>query len=68
LQPPGVLVPAIRGGRGGSTAQTFLMYAFLIEAAGHVSDARMQLALAEASTLCMSLNVLGSFPRARRVL
>ena len=55
------------GGRGGLAQQSYT-YVFLVEAQGHVTEAPMQAALAEASGLCTAIKVLGSFPRARRVL
>jgi chorismate mutase/prephenate dehydratase len=63
---PSLLVPAMLGGRGGLT-QSFT-YVFLIDFDAHVSEARTQRALAEARGLTLALKVLGSFPRARRVL
>jgi len=43
-------------------------YTFLIDAQGHREDARMQDALREAAGHCQELIVLGSYPRATRVL
>jgi hypothetical protein len=64
---PSLYVPAMLGGRGGLAQQSYT-YVFLVEAQGHVTEAPMQAALAEASGLCTAIKVLGSFPRARRVL
>lgn len=63
---PSLFVPAMLGGRGGLT-QTFT-YAFFVEAVGHISQPEIADALREAAPLCLCLKVLGSFPRARRVL
>src|SRR5690606_3911463 len=43
-------------------------YTFFIDASGHRSEQRMIDAIREASTHCRDLTVLGSYPRARRVL
>ena len=43
-------------------------YAFFIDCEAHQDDANMRLAIDEAKTHCLSLKVLGSYPRARRVL
>jgi chorismate mutase/prephenate dehydratase len=64
---PSLYVPAMLGGRGGLT-QTAFTYCFLVEAQGHVSERHVSESLAEATQHCVCLRVLGSFPRARRVL
>ena len=43
-------------------------YTFFIDARGHRDDADMRYAIREASAHCQSLTVLGSYPRATRVL
>jgi chorismate mutase / prephenate dehydratase len=43
-------------------------YYFFIDAEGHVDDAKMKSALAEARQHCLQLTVLGSYPRAAEVL
>jgi chorismate mutase/prephenate dehydratase len=43
-------------------------YTFFIDCEGHHSDAKMATALAEARSHCVSLKVLGSYPRAQRIL
>ncbi len=43
-------------------------YTFFIDCLGHRRDPAMQAALKEAATHCVSLKVLGSYPRARRIL
>ncbi|MFM7051013.1 MAG: prephenate dehydratase [Planctomycetota bacterium] len=43
-------------------------YVFFIDALAHEADAPMQRALAEARRHCAKLSVLGSYPRAERVL
>lgn len=43
-------------------------YIFFVDAAGHQSDASMVRAIAEARRHCDRLTVLGSYPRAERVL
>lgn len=63
---PSLFVPAMLGGRGGLTSS--FTYAFIIEASGHVDSEHVKAALEEASSLCVALKVLGSYPRARRVL
>jgi prephenate dehydratase len=63
---PSLLVPSLTGGRG-STAAGFGQ-AFFIEAVGHAGTPAMAAALAEVSAHCVCVKVLGSFPRARRVL
>jgi chorismate mutase/prephenate dehydratase len=67
LGAPSLHVPAMLGGRGGLAQQSYT-YVFLVEAQGHLTEAPMRAALAEAALLCTALKVLGSFPRARRVL
>ena len=64
---PSLHVPAMLGGRGGLAQQSFT-YCFLVEAQGHVTDVAVASALAEASRLCICIKLIGSFPRARRVL
>jgi prephenate dehydratase len=65
---PSVVVPSLTGGRGSATAGFPFVYAFFIEAAGHVASPGLAGALREAAEHCVCLKVLGSFPRARRVL
>ena len=43
-------------------------YTFFIDAVGHKNDATMTKAIADAKTHCADLIVLGSYPRARRIL
>ena len=43
-------------------------YTFFIDCIGHRRDERMAQALAEARSHCVSLKVLGSYPRAQRIL
>lgn len=43
-------------------------YTFFVDCEGHRSDPPMQRALEEARRHCVSLKVLGSYPRARRIL
>ena len=43
-------------------------YTFFIDAGGHRDDANIVYAIREASAHCRDLTVLGSYPRARRVL
>jgi len=43
-------------------------YTFFIDCEGHRSDAKMAEALPEVRSHCVSLKVLGSYPRARRIL
>ncbi|MEO1129815.1 MAG: prephenate dehydratase [Planctomycetota bacterium] len=43
-------------------------YTFFIDAEGHRDDERLQQAIAEATGHCKDLHVLGSYPRARRIL
>lgn len=43
-------------------------YTFFIDAVGHKDDPRLAGAIAEARTHCADLIVLGSYPRARRIL
>lgn len=43
-------------------------YTFFVDCVGHQSDPRMIQALKEARTHCVSLKVLGSYPRAKSVL
>jgi chorismate mutase/prephenate dehydratase len=63
---PSQQVAASLGGRGGLT--TAPCNVFLIEAAGHSTDVAVGAALAEAGALCTCAKVLGTYPRARRVL
>jgi chorismate mutase/prephenate dehydratase len=65
--PPSILVPALTGGRGSAAANAFV-YAFFVDADEHVQSARMMAAVAEARTHTVCFLVLGSFPKARRVL
>ncbi len=43
-------------------------YTFFIDAQGHQDDAKVTAAITEARTHCQHLTVLGSYPRARRIL
>lgn len=43
-------------------------YTFFIDAQGHQDDPKIAKAIAEARTHCQHLTVLGSYPRARRIL
>lgn len=43
-------------------------YAFFIDAQGHQDDAKITAAITDARTHCQHLTVLGSYPRARRIL
>lgn len=43
-------------------------YTFFIDCVGHRSDPNMIQALADAKSHCVSLKVLGSYPRAKRIL
>jgi chorismate mutase / prephenate dehydratase len=43
-------------------------YTFFIDAQGHRDDAKMGEAVVEAKTHCRDLQVLGSYPRAKRIL
>jgi chorismate mutase/prephenate dehydratase len=43
-------------------------YAFFVELVGHVDDAPVAGALAQAREACLELRVLGSYPRAQRVV
>ena len=43
-------------------------YTFFIDAEGHKTDARMQRAIEDARAHCQTLTVLGSYPRASRIL
>ena len=43
-------------------------YTFFIDAAGHIDDPKLAAAVTEARGHCRELEVLGSYPRARRVL
>ena len=43
-------------------------YSFFIDVDAHAADPRMAAALGEASRHCLSLRVLGSYPRASRIL
>lgn len=43
-------------------------YTFFIDASGHLDDANLTYAIREASVHCRDLTVLGSYPRAKRVL
>jgi len=65
--PPSILVPALTGGRGSAAANAFV-YAFFVDADEHVQSSRMVAAVAEARTHTVCFLVLGSFPKARRVL
>ena len=63
---PSLMVPALTGGRGSTTLP--FVYAFFVEASGHITTPSMQTALREAAEHCVCLKVMGSFPTARRVL
>jgi chorismate mutase/prephenate dehydratase len=65
--PPSILVPALTGGRGSAAANAFV-YAFFVDADEHVQSSRMMAAVAEARAHTVCFLVLGSFPKARRVL
>jgi chorismate mutase/prephenate dehydratase len=43
-------------------------YYFFVDLEGHLEEARVAKALAEARSHCLQLTVLGSFPRAHEVL
>ena len=43
-------------------------YTFFIDCEGHRDDERMKVALEEARGHCVALKVMGSYPRARRIL
>ena len=43
-------------------------YTFFIDCAGHRTDPVMVTALDDAARHCVSLKVLGSYPRAKRIL
>ncbi|MDX9910523.1 MAG: prephenate dehydratase [Phycisphaerales bacterium] len=43
-------------------------YTFFVDAQGHRDDPEMASAIAEASTHCKEMHVLGSYPRSRRIL
>ena len=68
LLSPSLFVPALSGGRGGQTALLSRPYCFFVEAEGHCSTPTVAAALEEAGRHCVAMKVLGSFPRARRVL
>ena len=63
---PALLVPTATGGRG-AMASSFV-YVFLVECEGHRTSPQISGAVADASAHCICLHVIGSFPRARRVL
>jgi chorismate mutase/prephenate dehydratase len=63
---PSLFVASSGGGRGG--APLALNFVFFIECEGHVSEPGVASAMAEAGRRSRLLKVLGSFPRARRVL
>lgn len=50
------------------SGRTNWTYTFFIEALGHRDDAKMHAAIDEATTHCRQLHVLGSYPRAKRIL
>ena len=64
--PPSLLVPTASGGRGSAAAP--FAYAFFVEAEAHVDSPQMVAALAQARAGAVRVLVLGSFPKARRVL
>ena len=68
LLAPSLFVPALSGGRGGQTALISRPYVFFVEAEGHASTPAVATALEEAGRCCVAMKLLGSFPRARRVL
>lgn len=43
-------------------------YTFFIDATGHRDDANMTKAIAQATTHCIEMHVLGSYPRSKRIL
>jgi chorismate mutase/prephenate dehydratase len=43
-------------------------YTFFLDAVGHIEDAAVQKAIEGARVHCVSLKVLGSYPRASRIL
>jgi hypothetical protein len=63
---PSLLVPALLGGRGGATSRW--TYAFFIDAEGAIASQHVADAVADAAQHCVCVKVLGSYPRARRVL
>ena len=63
---PSLSVPASVGGVGG--APPLSLYVFFVEFEGHRSEAHVRTAIESAGAHCKMLMVLGSFPRARRVL
>jgi hypothetical protein len=64
--PPAILVPTLSGGVG--SAVSAFRYAFFLEAEDHETSPQMTAALAEARARDVRVLILGSFPRARRVL
>ena len=50
------------------SGRTNWSYTFFIDAVGHREDGAMTQAIEEAGAHCQSLRVLGSYPRARRIL
>jgi chorismate mutase/prephenate dehydratase len=50
------------------SGRTNWSYTFFIDAMGHRADAPVAAAIEEARSHCQSLRVLGSYPRARRIL
>ena len=63
---PSLLVPSSVGGVGGAPPN--YLYVFFVEFEGHRSEAHVNTAIERAGKHCRMLMVLGSFPRARRVL
>lgn len=63
---PALVVPSVTGGRGAAATQ--LQYVFLVEFDGHRLAADVAGAVSDAALHCVCLHVIGSFPRARRVL
>lgn len=63
---PALLVPSASGGRG--AAASSFVYVFLVECDGHRTSPQIAAAVADAAAHCLCLHVIGSFPRARRVL
>ncbi|MHC4991737.1 MAG: prephenate dehydratase [Planctomycetota bacterium] len=48
--------------------RTNWQYTFFVDCEGHQSDPKMASAIEEAGAHCLSLSVLGSYPRAQRIL
>ena len=63
---PSLFVASSQGGKGGRPVG--LTWVFFVECEGHLSEPAVSRAMAEAGRRSRLLKVLGSFPRARRVL